>query len=191
MSGGIGEVLLSLLSYPVLICSIIVFVASISYLIARRKTNKTIIKIILIITSVIAVAIIAFFIFMVIVSGNSHPEVPPVAGENISESEGEDNITTVMPPPPNTRQPSIIVNDTYYFTTGLSVNVEVSEGDYLGRVNSTVPLSEIPLENGQSNYAAEGAPYAIHEDGIIVLINERWILFETWDDELVRDYLNH
>jgi len=98
---------------------------------------------------------------------------------------------TVVPSTPNTRQPSIMVNDTYYFITGLSVSVEINEDGYLGRVISETPLSDIPLENGQSNFATEGTPYAAYEDGIIVLINGRWILFESWDDDLVRDYVNH
>jgi len=95
------------------------------------------------------------------------------------------------PPAPNTRQPSIMVNDTYYFITGLSASVEINEDDYLGLVTSTVPLSEIPTRNGQSNFVSEGTPYAEYKDGIVALIDGKWVIFELWDDELVSAYVNH
>ena len=97
----------------------------------------------------------------------------------------------IVPPAPNTRQPSIMVNDTYYFITGKSANVEFDENDYLGVVTSSVPLSEIPTKNEQSNFVMEGTPYAEYDDGIVVLIDGKWIIFELWDDELVNDYVNH
>ena len=96
-----------------------------------------------------------------------------------------------FPPAPNTRQPSIIVNDTYYFITGLSTSIEIDENDYLGVVTSTVPLSQIPTMNGQSNFVLEGTPYAEYEDGIVALIDGKWVIFEPWDDELVSAYVNH
>ena len=95
------------------------------------------------------------------------------------------------PQAPSTRQPSILVNDTYYFITGRSVDVNIDENDYLGVVTSEVPLSEIPTKNEQSNFVKEGTPYADYEDGIVVLIDGKWIIFELWDDELVNDYVNH
>jgi len=97
----------------------------------------------------------------------------------------------IVPPAPNTRQPSIMVNDTYYFITGLSASIEIDENDYLGVVTSIVPLSQIPTMNGQSNFVLEGTPYAEYEDGIVALIDGKWVIFELWDDELVNAYVDH
>ena len=55
---------------------------------------------------------------------------------------------------------------------------------------STVPLSEIPTKNGQSNFVSEGTAYAEYEDGIVALVDGKWVVFELWDD-LVNDYVNH
>jgi len=99
--------------------------------------------------------------------------------------------SVAIPQAPNTRQPSIMVGDTYYFLTGLSANIEIDERDYLGVVTSSVPLSQIPTKNGESNFIEEGTPYAEHENGIVVLIDGKWIVLELWDDELINDYVNH
>jgi len=91
---------------------------------------------------------------------------------------------------PNTRQPSILLNNTYYFITGLYADIEYEEENYMGRTTSEVPLSEIPREHGQSNYVEEGTPYAEHYDGVVVLIDDKWMIFETWDESLVYEYVN-
>jgi len=92
---------------------------------------------------------------------------------------------------PNTRHPSIMVGDTYFFLSGASIDADIAESDYLGMVTSTVPLTEIPTIDGQSNFVAEGTPYAAHPDGIIVLIEGRWVIFQTWDDVMVSQYVDH
>ena len=78
MSGGIGVFLVSILSYPVLICSVLVAVVSIILLIAKRKTMGKGAKTLLTILCAIAVIVIAFFIFMAIMAGSNHPSAPPV-----------------------------------------------------------------------------------------------------------------
>jgi len=78
VSSGFGELLVSLLSYPVLICSVLVAVVSIILLTAKRKTMGKGVKILLIILGAIAVIVIAFFVFIVIMAGNNHPAAPPV-----------------------------------------------------------------------------------------------------------------
>ena len=111
---------------------------------------------------------------------------------NVTESETpQPSLDGAVPQAPSTRQPSIMVNDTYYFITGISANVIINENDYLGVVKSSVSLSEIPMENEQSNFISEGTPFTQYEDGIVVLIDGKWIIFELWDDELVKDYVNH
>jgi hypothetical protein len=96
---------------------------------------------------------------------------------------GEPEPDPITPAAPNARQPSIMVDDVYYFISGINANVEIDESDYLGKITSTVPLSEIPVENGHSNFVAVGTPYAEYENGIIALIEGKWVIFEVWDDE--------
>jgi len=79
---------------------------------------------------------------------------------------------------PNTYLPQIMLNDTFYFLSGDEAPiVEISENDYLGRITSTVPLSQRPTQNGQANFDADDAPYALFENGIVVLWNGEWSLF--------------
>ncbi|MCL2638311.1 MAG: hypothetical protein FWD48_08050 [Oscillospiraceae bacterium] len=87
--------------------------------------------------------------------------------------------TPDYPPAPNARRPAIIVNDVIYLIM-VEIDIEIDESDYLGRTTSVVHLSEVPTENGQSNYVAEGTPYAEYEDGIVLLIAGKWMLFEAY-----------
>ena len=78
MLSGFGAILMNLLSYPVLICSVVIALTSVVLLIVKGRAMKKELKILLIVLGVIAIAVIVFFVFMVIVSGNNHPEVPPI-----------------------------------------------------------------------------------------------------------------
>ena len=79
MFSGIGEVLINLVSYPVLIGSILVFIISLFFLIAKKKALKEEIKILLIVMVIISTIIIGLFIFLVFVFGNNHPPALPVS----------------------------------------------------------------------------------------------------------------
>ena len=79
MSSGIGEVLINLLSYPVLIGSIMVLIISLFFLIAKKKTLKDEIKIFLIVMVIVSTIIIGLFIFLVFAFGNNHPPALPVS----------------------------------------------------------------------------------------------------------------
>jgi len=146
MFNGIGGILQHLLSYPVLICSIIAVIASITILIAKRKTIKKSIKIVLIILTIIAILIIAFFIFMVIVSGNNHPEIPPVTL--------------------NDYKPMIFIQDTLYGDTGYVVNDFPDNSDLIGEIKTVMPQNApMVKENNTSNLVQAGSEvYAVPSD---------------------------
>ncbi len=83
-------------------------------------------------------------------------------------------------PAPNTLYPAIMVDDTLSkWSRDELPKVEVSEQDYLGIITSTVPLSEWPSENGQSNWCEIDSPYAKYDDGIIVLKDGKLELFKV------------
>ena len=50
------------------------------------------------------------------------------------------------------------------------------------KIISTVPLSEIPKENGQANFGEVGSLYTKHGSGVAVLWNGSWSLFATFDE---------
>ena len=79
MFSGIGEVLVNFVSYPVLVCSILVFVISLFFLIAKKKTLNKEIKILLIVMVIVSTIIIGIFIFLVFAFGNNHPPALPVS----------------------------------------------------------------------------------------------------------------
>jgi len=79
MLSGISEVLVNLVSYPVLVGSILVFVISLFFLIAKKKTLKKEIKILLIVMVIVSTIIVGIFIFLVFAFGNNHPPALPVS----------------------------------------------------------------------------------------------------------------
>ena len=78
---------------------------------------------------------------------------------------------------PNALVPSIIVDDILYTLDGGKLYIQVDEDDYLGYTISKVPLSEWPIENGQSNAVPVGTPYAAYASGLVMLWGEEWSLF--------------
>ncbi len=80
---------------------------------------------------------------------------------------------------PNAKPPSIMVDNVLYYSTGKEIPAEIDEADYLGRITSIVSISQLPTQNNQANIPFEDAPYAKYGDGIVVLMNEEWTLFEV------------
>ncbi|MCL2108234.1 MAG: peptidylprolyl isomerase [Oscillospiraceae bacterium] len=119
------------------------------------------------------------------------PPPPPPPTPPIEEPIEEPNeIPPELPPdeppepnPPNAAVPAIVVDGVYYRISENvrgNLNIEVDEADYLGRTTSTVPTSEIPTENGQSNCVETGTPYVEYEGGIALLMSDgNWYLFEA------------
>ena len=82
------------------------------------------------------------------------------------------------PETPNARRPSVMYEGTLYATTGKQLPAEVDESAIVGTIASTVPLSQLPTENGQANFGSIGDPFAITSDGFLVLVDQEWTLFE-------------
>jgi hypothetical protein len=76
------------------------------------------------------------------------------------------------------RRPMIMVNDKIYMDTGKEIAVEIDASAVLGLITSSVKSTEIPTQNGESNFGNEGAQYAFFDDGLIVLIQNEWLFFE-------------
>ncbi len=83
---------------------------------------------------------------------------------------------------PNTLPPALMIDDVLYYYTGEEAPVEIAEDSIMGTVTSAVSLSEMPTKNGQSNMTPLlGCSYALYEERIVVLMEEKWMLFETRD----------
>lgn len=78
---------------------------------------------------------------------------------------------------PNTQIPSVMYGGILYRTTGKQLPGEVDESAILGYIHSVVHGSQLPEEDGQANFPAEGAPYAMTSDGLVVLVGQEWTLF--------------
>jgi len=103
-------------------------------------------------------------------------------GNKASNKESEHN-----PNSPNTYLPQVLIDDVMFYLSGeRPITTEIHESEYLGKITSVVPLSQIPFENGQANFNVEaGAPYAKYPPGIAVLWNGEWSLFVT--EDMLRD----
>lgn len=76
------------------------------------------------------------------------------------------------------RRPMIMVNGILYLDTGKQVPVEIDDSAIIGEISSLVDQSEKPTEEGQSNFGSLGSKYAYYEENIVVLINNKWVLFK-------------
>ena len=84
----------------------------------------------------------------------------------------------------------IMAKGRLYLDTGKQVSVEVDDSVIIGEINSSVDQSEKPTEEGQSNFGSIGSKYAYYEENIVVLINNKWILFEKEYNALNRETLS-
>lgn len=81
------------------------------------------------------------------------------------------------------RCPMIRVAGELYFDTGRTMVGEVDPSAVAGKISSTVDQSQIPQEDGQSNFDYVGADYAIVEEGVVIRIDGEWILFEPESEQ--------
>lgn len=84
----------------------------------------------------------------------------------------------VAPVTPNAMVPSIMYEGNLYRTTGKAIPATVDESAIVGRINSVVPLSQLPSNEGEANFGEVGDPYAITSDGLLVIMGHEWVLFE-------------
>ena len=87
------------------------------------------------------------------------------------------------PDTPNATVPSIIYCGDLYRTTGKQIPAEVDESAIVGTICSVVPLSQFPAQEGESNFGQIGDPYALTADGLLVLMDNEWTLFEPVEAE--------
>ena len=84
----------------------------------------------------------------------------------------------VTPDAPNAMVPSIMYEGRIFRTTGKAIPAEVDESAIVGEISSVVPLSQLPCKEGEANFGQLGDPYAITSDGLLVIMNHEWVLFE-------------
>lgn len=82
---------------------------------------------------------------------------------------------------PNACVPSVMYNGDIYCTTGKQLPGEVAENAIIGKITSTVSLSQWPEEDGQANFDGLDSSYAITSDGFVVLLDNEWTLFAARD----------
>lgn len=75
------------------------------------------------------------------------------------------------------RIPMVMVNGALYYDTGEESTLDGRCGTYDGEITSTVEGTEIPSEDGQSNFGT-GYPYQYTGEGQIdLLIDGKWMIF--------------
>ena len=87
------------------------------------------------------------------------------------------------PQTPNTMPPSVMIDGTLYQTTGKQMPGEVDPSAIAGAIDETVSPSTLPEENGQSNFGEAGMKYAFTQDGLVVLTDNEWTLFEPQEQQ--------
>lgn len=80
---------------------------------------------------------------------------------------------------PTDRRPMILHDGVLYLDTGKAMPAEIDPSAIIGEINSTVKQSEIPTEDGQSNFGCVGSLYAMCEGGLAVMVYNEWHLFEA------------
>ena len=84
-------------------------------------------------------------------------------------------------PAPYDFRPMLMVGGVIFMDTGKELSVEIDPSAILGEITSSVTGDKRPTEDGQSNFECVGSQYAYYEDGLVVLINNEWYLFERDD----------
>ncbi|HOR86354.1 MAG TPA: M56 family metallopeptidase [Bacillota bacterium] len=76
------------------------------------------------------------------------------------------------------KRPMLMVDGQIYLDTGKEITVQLKPGTVMGEIKSSVDASEVPTQDSQSNFGSEGAPYFHMNDGLAVMLNDKWYLFE-------------
>ena len=84
---------------------------------------------------------------------------------------------------PNATIPTILYKNNLYITTGKQIPAEIDDSVIVGYINSVVPLSQFPSNEGEANFGEVGNPYALTADGLLVLLNNEWTIFEVLSQE--------
>ena len=108
-------------------------------------------------------------------------ETNPELATKLGYASGPGKPIDVTPDAPNAMVPSIMYEGILYRTTGKAIPAEVDESAIVGEIGSVVPLSQLPTKDGEANFGEIGDPYAITSDGLLVIMNHEWVVFETYD----------
>lgn len=130
-------------------------------------------KKILIISFIIVICFVALFWITI--------ETNPELATKLGYASGPAKPIEVTPDAPNAMVPSIMYEGILYRTTGKAIPAEVDESAIVGEIGSVVPLSQLPTKDGEANFGEIGDPYAITSDGLLVIMNHEWVVFETYD----------
>ena len=106
-------------------------------------------------------------------------ETNPEIATRLGYASGPGKPVEVVPDTPNAMVPSIMYEGSLYRTTGKAIPVEVDESAIVGEISSVVPLSQLPSKDGEANFGQIGDPYAITSDGLLVIMNHEWVIFES------------
>lgn len=87
------------------------------------------------------------------------------------------------PETPNATFPAIMYEGKVYRTTGKQIPAEVDPSAVVGEIVSVIPLSQLPEGEGEANFGEIGDSYAVTADGLLVVMNEEWVLFEPVEGE--------
>ena len=71
----------------------------------------------------------------------------------------------------------LMVDGVVYVESNVVISEYVGEMDQMDTITSSVDLTEIPTEDGQSNFECIGAPYTPYENGLVVFLDDTWIYF--------------
>ena len=123
---------------------------------------------------VITLGIVICFVSLFWIIIETNPEIATKLGY----ARGPGKPVEVTPDAPNAMVPSIMYEGSLYRTTGKTIPAEVDESAILGEINSVVPLSQLPTKDGEANFGQIGDPYAITSDGLHVIMNHEWVIFE-------------
>lgn len=99
-----------------------------------------------------------------------------------TEKPSNDNNSTsdfgkTVPGIPNVLTPMIIVDNIIYYWTGEELTETPSEKEYSGYIESIVPENRRPTKNNEANLPCLNAPYVVLDDGVVLLYNNKWMLF--------------
>lgn len=111
-------------------------------------------------------------------------DVPAGEGENsCPEAPASPDIQGGLPNglPAGSFRPAIMVDGTLYYSTGTPIPGEVDESAIR---QVTAYINTLPQMDGQTNFSEDlSARYAVTDLGVVVLIEDEWILFEPASSE--------
>ena len=111
-------------------------------------------------------------------------ETNPEIATSLGFASGPGKPVEVTPVTPNAMVPSIVYEGNLYRTTGKQIPATVDESAIVGRISSVVPLSQLPSSEGEANFGEVGDPYAITSDGLLVIMDHEWVMFELYEVSL-------